>query len=107
MLPKSSFLCSAKNQFCVLILVAGFLSSERLAWPQANSATLYGTVTDPSGAAVPNATVTLIQQATQATNTKVTGVSGDFGFTFIPAGAYTLQITAQGFAKYFNNGVLL
>ncbi|MFL6451968.1 MAG: carboxypeptidase-like regulatory domain-containing protein [Bryobacteraceae bacterium] len=93
--------------FSALLLTVTFFVSGRLGWPQANTATLYGTVTDPSGAAVPNATVILTEQGTAATTTKVTGTSGDFGFTFVPAGAYTLQITAPGFAKYVNNGVQL
>jgi hypothetical protein len=103
----SSSFFGERRVFSTLLLAVGFLFCGRPAWSQANTATLYGTVVDPSGAAVPNATVILTQPGTGATNTKVTGASGDFGFAFVPAGAYTLQITAQGFTKYVNNGVQL
>ena len=59
------------------------LTTER-AWSQASSATFYGTVTDPTGAVVPDAKVTLIEQGTQATMTKTTSTSGDFAFSFVP-----------------------
>ena len=107
MFTKSSSFLRERRVHIALLLAASFLWSQRLGWPQANTATLYGTVVDPSGAAVPNATVVLTQPGTGATTTKITGASGDFGFTFIPAGTYTLQITAQGFTKYVNKGVLL
>src|SRR4051794_20996865 len=103
---SSSFFLE-RRVFSALLFTAILFLSGRLGLAQANTATLYGTVTDPSGAAVPNATVTLTNQGTAAATTKVTGTSGDFGFTFVPAGAYTLQIAAPGFAKYVNNGVQL
>jgi len=90
-----------------VLCAALLLGLPRPASPQANSATLYGTVIDPSGAAIPNATVTLTQQDTQATTTRATGDTGDFGFTFIPAGIYTLRIEAKGFPVYLNKGIVL
>ena len=97
----------ANRRIRVLSCLAVLLTTQPLAWSQANSATLYGSVIDPSGAAVPNATVTLTQQDTQATTVKTTGVTGDFGFTFLPAGTYLLKIEAKGFATYLNKGVVL
>jgi outer membrane receptor protein involved in Fe transport len=38
---------------------------------------------------------------------KVTEQSGDFGFTFIPVGVYTLRIDAQGFKSYVSKGISL
>src|SRR5918995_3380536 len=64
------------------------------AFGQANTATVYGTVTDASGAVVPRATVTLTREDTGQTTTKVTEETGDFGFTFVPVGVYTLRIDA-------------
>ncbi|MBZ5610641.1 MAG: TonB-dependent receptor [Acidobacteriia bacterium] len=93
--------------------VAGFLLAcvllwmPEMAWSQANSATYYGSVTDPSGAVVPSAVVTLTNQNTQATLTKSANSSGDFGFTFVPAGVYTLTIDAAGFKAYISNGITL
>jgi outer membrane receptor protein involved in Fe transport len=86
--------------------VLGFLAL-RSAKGQANTATFYGTVTDPSGAAVPGATVTLTERNTQAKITKNTGVTGDFAFTFVPVGVYDLTIVAQGFKTYVNSRISL
>src|SRR3569833_1299005 len=92
----------------IAVLFAGVLfACSRLARSQANFATVYGTVTDPSGAAIPNATVTLTQPDTQVTTTKTTGDTGDFAFTFIPGGVYSLKSEAKGFPIYVNKGVVL
>src|SRR5262249_42962531 len=77
------------------------------AWPQANSATLYGTVTDPAGATVPTAVVTLTAQDTGAVLKKVADESGAFAFTFVPVGTYTLRIEASGFRVYSATGITL
>ena len=50
-----------------LIFAAVFFVMQTTAWSQANSATFYVSVVDPTGAAVPGATVTLTEQTTQAT----------------------------------------
>jgi outer membrane receptor protein involved in Fe transport len=76
-------------------------------WSQANSATLYGNVTDPSGGVIPGASVTLTKQDTQAAIKKTTNSTGDFTFTFVPIGTYTLRIQANGFATYVATGIAL
>ncbi|HET7100328.1 MAG TPA: TonB-dependent receptor, partial [Terriglobia bacterium] len=91
----------------VLLLAGALLLVPRAARPQANSATYYGTVTDPTGAVVPGAKVTLIAQGTRATTAKITGNSGDFAFSFVPVGAYTLRIEAKGFKAYVATGIVL
>jgi len=88
-------------------LLTAIQVSSRVALGQANTATVYGTVTDTSGALVPRANVTLTQQDTGQTNTKVTEESGDFGFTFLPVGVYTLHIDAPGFKSYISKGIEL
>ncbi len=83
------------------------LLTPRAAWSQENSATLYGNVTDPTGGVIPEASVTLTKQDTQATIKKTTNSSGDFTFTFIPIGTYTLKIEAKSFATYIATGITL
>ena len=78
-----------------------------MAWSQANSATFYGSVTDPSGSAVPAATVTLVEQGTQATMTKTTGSNGEVAFSFVPVGVYTLKVDAPSFKSLVNTGLTL
>lgn len=92
----------------LLFLCAGVvLFTPQVGYSQANSATFYGTVTDPTGAVVPGATVTLTEQNTQAKMTKTTDSSGDFSFTFVPVGIYTLNISAKGFKSYVGTGITL
>jgi len=89
------------------LIFYGLAVTSRTAWSQANSATFYGSVTDPSGAAVPDAHVTLVEQGTQAMTTKTTSTSGEVAFTFIPVGVYTLKIDAAGFKSYISTGLTL
>ena len=56
-----------------------------------------GTVTDPSGAAVPNAAVKAKEKATGIDHTTVTTSDGQFVFQDISIGAYTVTVTATGF----------
>ncbi|HEY6937145.1 MAG TPA: carboxypeptidase regulatory-like domain-containing protein [Terriglobales bacterium] len=56
-----------------------------------------GTVSDPSGAVVPNATVTLKNDATGQTQTQTTNSSGVYRFSFLNPGTYTLTTTAPNF----------
>lgn len=62
-------------------------------------ASLGGTVLDPSGAAVPNAMVTLIDTGTQQTQTKTTNDTGFFIFSALPPGNYSLDVKVQGFKE--------
>ena len=91
----------------VFLVTSTLLLTPRAAWSQANSATLYGNVTDPSGGVIPGATVTLTKQDTQAATSKTTNSTGDFTFTFVPIGIYTLRIEAKGFTTYVATGITL
>jgi outer membrane receptor protein involved in Fe transport len=74
---------------------------------QITTATFYGIVVDSSGAALPGATVTMRHQGTGATTTKVTDPSGEFAFSFVPVGLYTLRIELAGFKAYENRDLEL
>jgi len=85
-----------------LLLVLG----AQPAWGQATTS-LRGVVTDPSGAAVPNAQVTLTNTATNTVRTAVTGSDGAYAFTEVQPGTYTLTVEAQGFRKYERRNLVL
>src|SRR4029453_8839833 len=87
------------------VLACGLLLYSTAAWPQANSATFYGSVTDPTGAVVPAAVVSLIAQDTGTALKKVVDDSGEFAFTFVPGGTYTLRIEAKGFRPFAATGI--
>src|ERR1700730_617100 len=56
-----------------------------------------GTVTDPSGASVPNATVKATESTTGIDHATVTSSDGQFAFQDLPLGAYKVTVTASGF----------
>jgi len=63
----------------------------------AGTSGLTGTVTDPSGASVPNVTVTLTSADTNQARTAVTGGDGQYKFTLLPPGNYKIRFAAGGF----------
>ena len=63
----------------------------------AATGSLQGTVTDASGASIPNATVTLTSQGTGQERTATTGGDGTYRFPLLPPGAYKLKFSANGF----------
>src|SRR5436309_1513344 len=67
---------------------------------QVTTATFYGVVQDSSGAVIPRAKVSLINQDTGAVREQTTDPNGEFGFQFVPVGAYTLRLAAQGFQTW-------
>ena len=72
-----------------------------------DSASITGTVTDQSGAAVANAQVTLTSPERGINRTSTTNQSGDYLFGAVPGGSYDLIIVAAGFKKYQAKGVKL
>ena len=58
-----------------------------------------GTITDPSGAVVPNAMIALKNNGTGQTRNTTTNNNGSFRFSLLQPGSYTLSATASGFSK--------
>src|SRR5438105_3205837 len=83
------------------------LAATSFAQSQIGGASLNGTVTDPSGASVPNAKVTAANTATGLTRTVQTSDSGLYNFTGLPVGAYDLTVDAQGFKTVKRTGLPL
>jgi hypothetical protein len=74
---------------------------------QLSTATLYGTVTDATGAALPNATVVITQTDTNDARTVVTKSDGSYRADFLPVGAYKVRVVAKGFKALDREGVTL
>ena len=62
-----------------------------------------GTITDPSGAVVPNATVTITNPLTKETKTTTTNGAGVYRLALIKPGNYTLSVTSGGFQTTTRN----
>ena len=81
-----------------LIACCCFLLPSRAAFAQVDEGSVTGTVTDTSGAVVPNAQVTLLNTDQGITLETRTGAAGSYTFSPVRAGHYTITVTAQGFA---------
>lgn len=64
-----------------------------------------GTVTDATGSVVPDAKVTVTNNATQVAKTAVTSSAGTYTVTDLIPGTYTVTVTAPGFQTSAHNGV--
>jgi len=71
------------------------------------SGDITGLVTDPQGAAVPNASVTLTNVNTGATQKTTTGGNGNYRFAFLPPGTYKVDVTAAGFQAQQRTGLIV
>jgi len=84
-----------------LFLIGSLFGFARLSKAQgANSTSLSGTVLDPSGAVVANATVTIHDPVSGYERSAPTDASGNFSFPNVPFNAYHLEVTASGFAPH-------
>lgn len=70
-----------------------------MAYSQAVSGTVLGTVTDASGAVVPNAKVTVTEVNTGIVHNAQTNGSGNYAFPDLPGGNYSATIESPGFKK--------
>src|ERR1035437_2949631 len=71
------------------------------------NATLTGTVFDPTGAAVPNAQLTLTNVATGQARTANSNDTGLYSFTNLGVGEFNLNVSVTGFVKYIKNGIVV
>jgi hypothetical protein len=83
---------------CVSISVPAFAQST-------TDGAIGGTVTDPSGAVLPKAVVTVRNQGTNATASTTADAGGRFTIAHLQPGLYTLEITATGFGNYTRSDI--
>ena len=88
----------------IALLVLGF---SHALLGQAVNGTLLGTVTDPTGAVVSNAKVTIVLTGQSVEYTSVTNESGNFTEPDLPAGTYTITVVAKGFKKEAREIIIL
>ena len=97
----SRFWLRACALFALIFLFAFSLTA------QVQNGTLTGTVLDPSGAAVPNAKVTVKNTDTGLTTTSTTNQSGLYSARELPVGTYTITAQAPGFKTVSRTGIAL
>jgi hypothetical protein len=89
-----------------LLLCASLLFSS-FAFAQKTSGTITGTVTDPQGAVVPDASVTISDVSTNASRTTTTNAAGTYSFPEVEPGTYNLKVAKAGFRDFLAKAVEL
>jgi hypothetical protein len=95
----------ARGWFLVLVLVS--LLGATLAFGQATTGTISGTVRDQSGGTIPGAAVSVRNLDTNVGRTATTEADGRYSFPGLPVGRYELTAEAKGFAKYVRGPITL
>jgi hypothetical protein len=89
--------------FALLMLVLSWAPKKGRA--QSDSGSINGQITDPSGASIQNATVTITDLATNGALTAKTNASGQYTFSTLKAGRYKIAVSASGFKETVVSGV--
>jgi hypothetical protein len=95
----------SRTGFCLLLAVLCWAPARLQA--QGLTGQIAGTVVDPSGNPIPNASVTLTNLQTATVREGVTNLSGDFLFTQLLRGTYRIVVTASGFKRFERSAVEL
>ena len=95
---------AAHNPLLPGLAVVALLASAPYAHAQASSG-VTGTVTDASGAVVPNANVSIVEDSTQTKTDAVTGSAGTYAVTGLTPGRYTVTVASPGFATVIKHDV--
>ncbi|MGA6955953.1 MAG: carboxypeptidase-like regulatory domain-containing protein, partial [Candidatus Acidiferrales bacterium] len=90
----------------VALLMAALVIFQPCAHAQL-SGSLAGTVTDPSGSVVPNATVTLTNQASQEQRQVTSNKDGYFAFAAVLPGTYTVKVDAPNFKAWQQTDIVM
>ena len=73
----------------------------------ATTGTLFGTITDSDGSALPGVTVTITSPALQGSRTTTTSASGEYNFPLLPPGEYRVEYTLASFETVVRTGVVV
>jgi len=90
----------------VLIMVFAMALLAAPTFAQTGLGTVKGTVSDPTGAVIPGARITLTQEETNVARESESSSVGVFEFPAVPLGPYRLEVQTTGFKKYDGRFVL-
>jgi len=103
---QSSSLCCS-SVLSLSILAMAILLAPPHAGAQSTGGRIRGTVVDQTGAAVTGATVSIINEGTNAKREASTGANGEYLFLEVPVGSYEIDVEQAGFKKYVRKGIVL
>ena len=90
-----------------LLLALFALFSSTLLFAQRDLGTITGTITDPQGAAVPNANVTIVEDATGLSYEAQSNADGQYVRPLLKPGTYTVSVESTGFQKAQQKNVIV
>ena len=93
--------------FVIAVVALLTLAGGGALWSQTVQGVITGTVTDPTGAVVPNATVLITNVDTNISQTTTTGPDGSYRFSLVPPGTYTIDVKAANFAEVKGAGLVV
>ncbi len=89
-----------RGHFFSIFLVVLFLAGAHRAFAQSgNAGTIHGTVTDPSGAVIPKATIHVSNSRSGFSRSITTDATGQFSLPNVPFNSYSIDVSADGFAQ--------
>src|ERR1700734_1243933 len=88
--------------FCIFLVCITIITIAASA--QEFRGTLTGQVTDPTGAIIPNAALTITNESTGAITRTVSGANGFYTVPFLTPGKYSISISVNGFKPYLHTG---
>jgi len=94
------------RSFCVVAFLVGLAASPAL-FAQSASGTILGSVHDASGASIPGAAVSIVNQQTGFRREVPTDSNGDYELPYVPLGDYVVSAKAKGFKTVDRSGVTL
>ena len=98
-------LLSPQGFWVLYVSVALFLGNPLLA--QIGRGTLTGTVSDPSGAAIPNAAISITHTETGVKTSGVSGADGNYYFPNLTPGNYEIDVSTAGFREHLQKGIVV
>ena len=90
--------------FALSLVMVGLVMPGRA---QTNYGAVRGLVSDSQGSVLPNASVSLMNEQTKVVRKSVTNGGGEYLFTALDPGTYTVTISAPAFSKMQQNGILV
>jgi hypothetical protein len=105
--PRYSKSAQASSWLLAGLVAMTFLLGGNFAHAQQITGAIAGTVMDPAGAVVPNASVQVTNTGTGFSRAATSDNAGAFLIQYLPVGNYTVDVTAQGFKKFVQQNVII
>ena len=105
--PNSFYLLLAKVRLVRLLLMLALIPYLATVVQADTVGSISGTVTDQSGAVIPDTTVTALNLDTTVLQTTKTNTNGIYNFTVLPVGRYEIEVIREGFEPYKRTGLVV